>query len=69
MAHFIPSRTLENQSKNLKRCLFCGGKAKLCQVGNSYNCSAVCPECHTESGVYGSARGAVAAWNRRVCHE
>lgn len=47
----------------LKPCPFCGGKA----IANGINIAWVrCSECGSETAVYGSAKKAKEAWNRRA---
>lgn len=53
---------------DLKKCPFCGGKAKFFALGNEYE--VYCTDCHASTGWYsqtGEGRElAAAAWNRRA---
>jgi len=49
--------------KELKRCPFCGGEAKI----EGYKIFwATCKECTTETKVFDTKEEAIEAWNRRV---
>lgn len=58
--------------KDLKSCPFCGGKAKIEHIDDSYLCYAICTKCHaTAPGFFNypgshSEEKSVHAWHRRV---
>lgn len=51
------------ETKELKKCPFCGGEAEI--VGYKFSW-IVCKECSAETGVFDTKIEAIKAWNRRV---
>ncbi len=58
---------MKTDSKELKRCPFCGGTAEIFMKDWPYAKTAVrCTKCKTETKGFGSAADAVEAWQRRT---
>jgi len=50
----------------LKRCPFCGGEAKLCEVNSNHWVNCVNLECDGATICCRNKEEAIAAWNKRV---
>ena len=61
---------MKEQSKELKRCPFCGSSDLWIDGGEYLNSfEVVCTHCGGRIGYFYTKADAIAAWNRRVCDE